>query len=283
MKKRKKVMMIGALILCIALIFGIYDYIISSRYESTDDAFLDGHIIPISAKISGHVQKVYIRDNQWVKAGELLVEIDPQDFQVHFEKAQAALKSAEAEEKKTIKDLDRYRQLRAREEVSEQEIDLIRTASVTRQQNSKVAAAELKQAELNLSYTKINAPEMGRITRKSVEEGAYVQVGQPLLALVPSDLWVTANFKENQIKNFKIGQKVEIEIDAFPDKTFKGHIESIQAGSGARFSLFPPENATGNFVKVVQRVPVKIVFDEPTDPSHPLGPGMSVKPKVRIK
>jgi len=143
--------------------------------------------------------------------------------------------------------------------------------------------AQVAQAELELSYTKVYAPESGRVTRKSVEEGALVQIGQPLLAIVGGDVWVTANFKESQIGMMTPGQSVEISVDAYPDKVFKAHVDSIQAGTGARFSLIPPENATGNYVKVVQRVPVKIVFDESPDPRHMLAPGMSVVPEVRVK
>jgi membrane fusion protein (multidrug efflux system) len=143
--------------------------------------------------------------------------------------------------------------------------------------------AAVAQAELELSYTKIYAPDTGRVTHKSVEEGALVQSGQPLMAIVPGDVWVTANFKENQIGSMHPGQPVEITVDAYPDKTFKGHVDSIQAGTGTRFSLLPAENATGNYVKVVQRVPVKIVFDEPPDPRHMLAPGMSVEPEVKVR
>jgi membrane fusion protein (multidrug efflux system) len=143
--------------------------------------------------------------------------------------------------------------------------------------------AAVAQAELELSYTKIYAPDTGRVTHKSVEEGALVQSGQPLMAIVPGEVWVTANFKENQIGLMQPGQPVEITVDAYPDKTFKGHVDSIQAGTGTRFSLLPAENATGNYVKVVQRVPVKIVFDEPPDPNHMLAPGMSVEPEVKIR
>jgi membrane fusion protein (multidrug efflux system) len=139
------------------------------------------------------------------------------------------------------------------------------------------------QAELELSYTKLYAPETGRVTNKSIEEGALVQASQPLMAIVPGDVWVTANFKENQIGLMHPGQFVEISVDAYPDKTFKGHIDSLQAGTGARFSLLPAENATGNYVKVVQRIPVKIVFDEPFDPNHLLAPGMSVVPEVKVR
>ncbi len=143
--------------------------------------------------------------------------------------------------------------------------------------------AAVEQAELELSYTKIYAPDTGRVTHKSVEQGALVQSGQPLMAIVPGNVWVTANFKENQIGLMRPGQSVTITVDAYPDKTFRGHVDSIQAGTGARFSLLPAENATGNYVKVVQRVPVKIVFDEPVDPQHLLAPGMSVEPEVKVR
>jgi membrane fusion protein (multidrug efflux system) len=153
------------------------------------------------------------------------------------------------------------------------------TATATTEQ----LRAEVEQAELELSYTKIYATEAGRVTRKSVEEGALVQIGQPLLAIVPGNVWVTANFKESQIGRMVLGQPVDITVDAYSDKVFKGHVDSIQAGTGAQFSLIPPENATGNYVKVVQRLPVKIVFDEPPDPKHMLAPGMSVVPEVAVR
>jgi membrane fusion protein (multidrug efflux system) len=143
--------------------------------------------------------------------------------------------------------------------------------------------AAVAQAELELSYTKIHAPESGRVTNKSIEEGALVQVGQPLMAVVTGEVWVTANYKESQIGKMRVGQTVDLVVDAYPDKTFRGHVESLQAGTGSRFSMMPAENATGNYVKVVQRVPVKIVFDEQPDGEHMLAPGMSVEPEVKIK
>jgi len=146
-----------------------------------------------------------------------------------------------------------------------------------------VRAAAVRQAELDLSYTKIYAPQSGRITRKSVEPGAYVQVGQTLFSIVPDQVWVVANFKETQLRYMQPGQPATVRVDAYPDKLFRGHVDSIQAGAGARFSLLPPENATGNYVKVVQRVPVKIVIDEPPDPKRVLGPGMSVVPEVKVR
>jgi membrane fusion protein (multidrug efflux system) len=141
----------------------------------------------------------------------------------------------------------------------------------------------VRQAELDLSYTKLYAPAAGRITRKSVEPGNYVQVGQTLFSIVPQPVWVVANFKETQLTHIRPGQPVDIRVDAYPDTAFRGRVDSIQAGSGAAFSLLPPENATGNYVKVVQRVPVKILLDGPPDPAHVLGPGMSVVPTVQVK
>ncbi|MBV9391388.1 MAG: HlyD family secretion protein, partial [Verrucomicrobia bacterium] len=143
--------------------------------------------------------------------------------------------------------------------------------------------ANLETARLNQSYTVINAPENGRISHKSVEPGDYVQAGQTLTALVPENIWVTANFKEDQISLMRPGQPAKIKIDALHGRTFRAHVDSIQAGSGARFSLLPPENATGNYVKVVQRVPVKIVFDEQPESGLPLGPGESVVPRVQVQ
>jgi membrane fusion protein, multidrug efflux system len=148
------------------------------------------------------------------------------------------------------------------------------------------AQAAVRQAELDLSYTKIYAPEPGRITKRTVEVGEFLQPGTALFSIVPDNLWATANFKETQLTYMKPGQPVNITVDAYPGKAFRGHVDSIQRGSGAAFSLLPPENATGNYVKVVQRVPVKIVFDDPTDladPRYALGPGMSVEPEVKVK
>jgi membrane fusion protein (multidrug efflux system) len=153
----------------------------------------------------------------------------------------------------------------------------------TAKANLKSAEAQEEQARLNLAYTKVVAPEAGRVAHKNVAVGDYLQVGQNLMALVPLKVWVTANFKETQLDHMRVGQPVEIRIDSYPDKVFHGHVDSFEAGSGAAFDLLPPQNATGNYVKVVQRVPVKIVFDTPPDPHFPLGPGMSVVPSVRVR
>jgi len=164
-----------------------------------------------------------------------------------------------------------------------QQIAVSEAQAKTAGANLESLQAALDEAELQLSYTKIYAPETGRVTRKAVEFGALVQIGQPLMAVVPGEVWVTANFKESQIGTIRPGQSVEVKVDAYADKTFKGHVDSIQAGTGARFSLLPAENATGNYVKVVQRIPVKIVFDEPLDPQHLLAPGMSVVSQVKVR
>ena len=144
------------------------------------------------------------------------------------------------------------------------------------------AQTAVQSAQLDLSYTKIFAPCDGRVTRKAVETGNYVQVGQQLMSIVPPEIWVVANFKESQLKNMRTNQPVLVEIDALGGKKFRAHVDSVQAGSGAAFSLLPPENATGNYVKVVQRVPVKILFDEPLPADHVIGPGLSVTPDVQF-
>jgi membrane fusion protein (multidrug efflux system) len=428
--KRPAFLAVAASLLIAGAIIGVRYWLHARAHESTDDAFIEGHIIQISPKVSGYVAKVYVQDNQEVKAGDLIVELDARDYQARLDQAKAALEAglarlkeartsveltrvntqagvqqasatvaqarsnvassraaaaaertrvaqagaavataeanleqarseavaAEAEAARATADVARYQELFAKDEISRQRLDqavaAARTASAQLEAaRGKVAAAQAQvnearaaqaaaantarraeteisgaqarvsealgrlaqantapqqvavsqaqaetagasieqlraavaQAELELSYTKIYAPESGRVTRKSVEMGAFVQIGQPLLAIVPEDVWVTANFKENQIGEMRPGQPVEIKVDAYPDKTFKGHVDSIQAGTGARFSLLPPENATGNYVKVVQRIPVKIVFDEPPDPQHRLAPGMSVVPEVKVR
>jgi membrane fusion protein (multidrug efflux system) len=191
-------------------------------------------------------------------------------------KAQSQIGSAQAQVKEALGRL-------AQANAGHQQVAVSQAQAETAGASIEQLQAALDQAELDLSFTKIYAPETGRITNKAVELGTLVQAGQPLLAVVPGDVWVTANFKENQIGRMQPGQPVTISVDAYPDKTFKGHVDSIQAGTGARFSILPPENATGNYVKVVQRVPVKIVFDEPPDPKHMLSPGMSVEPEVKVR
>jgi membrane fusion protein (multidrug efflux system) len=356
-------------------------------YESTDDAEVDGHLMPLSARISGYVNKVNVDDNQYVTAGTVLAEIDPRDYQVAVDKARAdvqdaeataqslginvpitsvsttsetsasaadvdnaragvsaaqqqsdvataQLAQAEANDVKAQNDLVRYKQLVARQEISQQLYDQAfsaagaSTANVAaarasvaaaqdqiRQAHAKLSQAEanlrasqtgpqqvassraralsaeatvaakqaaLDQAQLNLQYTKITAPVTG-LVMKNAEVGMNVQPGQQLFTIVPlEDVWVTANFKETQLKYMKPGQRAEVKLDA-NGRTYKGHVDSIAGSSGARTSLLPPENATGNYVKVVQRLPVKIVLDPGQNSDLALRLGMSVEPKVFVK
>lgn len=289
-----------------------------SKYQSTEDAYVESHLVQIAPKVEGQIEQVFITDNQMVHEGDVVAIIDDSDYKIKLEQADAmyqkALKNqkvavananaagSEIENAKT--DLERYKSLYETGAVSKQVLDNAQTrydmvqAKVTTaneaimsKTNSKVVDSDIKslkaardKAALNLSYTKIVAPRTGTITNKNVEKGAYVKVGQPLFAIASDEVWVVANFKESQIGNMKAGQPVSIKIDAYPNKKFTGKVDSIQRASGAKSSLFPPENAVGSFVKIVQRIPVKIVFDEKIDKSkYTIVSGMSVIPRVKIK
>jgi membrane fusion protein (multidrug efflux system) len=274
---------VGGGLAAVALVaLGLY-LALRAPTESTDDAFVEADVVPVSAKISGHVSRVLIEDNQIVKEGDVLVEIDPRDFQTRVDQARAKVASDRAETEKTRADLGRAKALFAKDEASRQDLDHAQAAADAAAADLAQSEAALRQTELDLSYTKIAAPEGGRVTRKAVEAGAYVQVGQAMLALVPQQSWIVANFKETQLTRMRPGQKAEIVVDSYPDQSLKGHVDSIQAGTGARFSLLPAENATGNYVKVVQRVPVKIVLDETLTGGRLLAPGMSVEATVDLK
>jgi membrane fusion protein (multidrug efflux system) len=309
-KKRTVTIIIVIIAAAIVAIWGGKYVLHTLSYQSTDDAFIEGHVAAISPRVSGHVLKVHINDNQQVKAGDLLIELDPADYQARLDSERASLEAAraaaqqshaqiaaaQAAAQRTSLDLKRYEQLVASDSATKQRLDYAAadaqaaTAQLEAAQKQAAAAdakatqneAALRQAELALSYTKIVAPQHGMVTKKSVEVGEYITVGQPLLAIVGKDVWVVANYKETQLRRMRIGQKAVIKIDAYPGKKLNGHVDSIQAGTGARFSLLPPENATGNYVKVVQRVPVKIVFDEEPNVPAGLAPGMSVVPEVRV-
>jgi membrane fusion protein (multidrug efflux system) len=351
--QRRGVIFIGTLALLGLILFLATVFIRVLTHESTDDAFIDGHVISIAPKISGRVATVDVTDNQQVKKGDVLVEIDPRDYEAMkaqkkaaADVAQAKLKSARAmlqQARQHIKtlmagldslkasaaatrvttmlshsDLKRYQEMARGGVVSAQDFEHSKSASDSADANlesknkevdateayaseaeaqmesaaaqEKAAEAEVNQAlaefgqaDLQWSYATIRAPEDGRVTTKAVEAGDYVQAGQALMALVPREVWVTANYKETQITDMRPGQPALVEVDAYPDRKLRAHVDSIQAGSGARFSLLPPENATGNFVKVVQRVPVKIVFDEQMEAQRVLGPGMSAVPEVEVR
>jgi membrane fusion protein (multidrug efflux system) len=313
MRNSRPMVTTGAIVLAVlGLVCGA---VYLSRFmseESTDDAFVTGHIVSVSARVDGHVEKVYVNDNQSVEQDDLLAEIDTRDYKVSLDLVSAAMSAAQAsaeqsraqvgiasvEATRAEKDYNRYRQLfEANGGVTQQQVDNAAAAAQSaaaqlEAANKQVVAAQAKaseaksafdQAQLNLSYTRIYAPQSGRVTNKALEAGEYIRVGQPLMMIVPREVWVVANFKETHLKYMKPGQKVQIKVDAYPQKIFKGHIDSIQAGTGAIFSLLPPENATGNYVKVVQRVPVKIVFDEDPNVTKMLSPGMSVVPVVKVK
>ncbi len=268
---------LGACVLC----YWAISY--ASGHESTDDAFIDGHVVSISPKVSGHVLKVYAADNEMVQSGQLLLEIDSRDYVVRASLAQADLKAAFAELKQANQDAGRYRDLRARKDISAQQYERSTLRVETAQAKLASAKARLQQAELDLSYTKIRAPEAGQVAQKAVEPGAYVQEGQTLLAIVPPARWITANFKETQMTHIHPGEKVAFSVDAYPGRIFYGHVDSIQHGTGSRFSLLPAENATGNYIKVIQRVPVKIVFEDSFNFDRPLALGMSVLPTIETK
>jgi membrane fusion protein, multidrug efflux system len=369
-------------------IFFLWRYLAS--YEATDDAQIDGHVNSVSARVSGHVLKLNVQDNQYVEKGTVLVEIDPADYEVavaqaraeyadaqaqaaaaginvpitdvssssqvsgaqagvssahagisaarqQYEAAKSRVLEADANNTKAQNDLVRYKQLIDKQEISQQQYDQavasaqaaaatwraarasadayaaqieqaqsklvqagadLRTAgtapqtmratrarALSAQANAEQKKAALDQAELNLVYTKVIAPVSGAVSNRTVEVGQNVQPGQEMMKVIPldyTDLWVTANFKETQLKKMKPGLAAEIAVDA-TGKTYKGHVDSIAGASGARFSLLPPENATGSYVKVVQRIPVKIVFEASENKGHELRPGMSVVPKVWIK
>jgi membrane fusion protein (multidrug efflux system) len=308
--------------------FGLKMFITSKTHIETDNAFIEARIVPVSSKVSGTVARVLVNDNQLVKQGDLLLEIDARDYQLQISKAaagvgmaenetggeqmkaeaaRAALQSARARFDQAVLDQNRAEKLFSRDVLPKEQLDRLTTARRVSEAQLKEAEevlkrdqaeaglalkvgnkarilqrkAQLGEAELQLSYTKIYAARDGYITRKSIEPGVNIQAGQLLMALVPlQEAWITANYKERQITYLKPGQKVEFSVDAYPGKTFNGTVDSIMAGTGAAFSLLPPENATGNYVKVVQRVPVKITIDKNSDPERLLRVGMSVVPIV---
>jgi len=280
--RRPGVIIAAAALAIIGVGYGAFAMFHSFTHESTDDAFVDAHIILTAPKIAGRVATVHIDDNQDVKKGDLLVEIDPADAEAALAQAEAKLGHDQAAQLKADQDLKRQQDLFRKGAISPQDRDTAIQNAATTKADVQTDKAAIQQTELNLSYTKIFAPEDGRVTKKAVEPGDYVQVGQNLFALVTPERWTTANFKETQLREMRPGQRAEVTVDAYPDHPLRGHVDSIQAGSGARFSLMPPENATGNYVKVVQRVPVKIVLDEQPDVQRALGPGMSVVPTVTV-
>jgi membrane fusion protein (multidrug efflux system) len=313
-RNTRKRVALGLVVLAVAagVAFGVKEIVFYQHHAETDDAQVEGHIDPVLPKISGYVTEVLVQDNQKVQAGQLLLKIDARDLQAKADTARGAFENARAkaaaaaanvsqartQSLKAAADVARYAPLRAKEEISQQQYDAAKAtadsaadAVTAARMNVSAAEAEAAQkkadlayAELQLSYASVAAPASGTVSKKSVEVGQYVQAGQPLLAIVEdAETWVVANFKETQLKKMRVGQPVTIEVDAYPKAVFHGKVESFAAATGAKFALLPPDNATGNFTKVVQRVPVKIVFTDPPDPARPLRAGMSVNAIVRVQ
>ncbi|MDE1185274.1 MAG: efflux RND transporter periplasmic adaptor subunit [Pantoea sp.] len=341
----KKPLIILAIVAVIMLLVIFWFWFSNRNIETTDDAFTEGNAVTIAPKAAGYVVKLLVRDNQRVKQGDLLVEIDPRDniaqrdqakaqlglaqAQLHQAQAQLALSrvqypaqrdqaladqaKAQANLLNAQADYRRQRgvdpratsqrnidtatvQLRSAEaqlqsakaqvEVASQVALQIRAQETNveaRQQQVEQAQAQLNTAELNLSYTQVRAPYDGFVTKRNVHIGSLVQAGTALFSLVSPDIWIIANFKESQLERMNPGDKVAISVDAWPSLKLEGHVDSIQMGTGSRFSTFPAENATGNYVKIVQRVPVKIVIDKGLDANHPLPLGLSVEPRVTVE
>ena len=325
-QKKKKAFLIVGVVVLVGLIAGYFYSGYRRTHVSTDDAFIDGNIHTIAARINGTVKEISVTDNQSVNKGDLLLEIDPADYSARLREAsssvgaekakldeaetriaaaranlelqRANLKLAEIEKtrsenlyQKEVLPRDRYDRAMTAYEVAvaqvkaaEEQLRSAESQKLTQVSTIKQKEATATLAELNYQYTKIYAPVDGYVTKKSAQIGNQIQPGQPLMAVVGlNDIWVTANFKETQMENIRPGQSVKIEVDSYPGKVFRGKVDSIMAGTGVTFSLFPAENATGNYVKVVQRIPVKIVFEEGTDKDHILRIGMSAVPTVIAK
>ena len=323
-RARRRVVLLTLSILALAAATpSIWRYL--NSYQSTDDAQIDGHIDPLSSRIDGTVIAVHVEDDDRVRKGELLVEIDPRDDQVAVEQAKARLgltlaqvasakqdyaaalanvREADAANFEAQRDAHRYSILLAQQVVPLEEydqytavarvdaakVDFAREAAgsmlkaiAARQADAAAAKAALDQALLNLSYTRIYAPANGIVGNRSVQLGSRIQPGQTLMFVTETDdIWVTANFKETQLARMHRGQTVTIHVDTF-GRNYHGYVAHMPGASGDRFSLLPPENATGNYVKVVQRLPVRILFEPGQDPEHQLHPGMSVEPTVWLQ
>jgi membrane fusion protein (multidrug efflux system) len=353
--KNKKVVFVLFPIIIIIGAVALYFYRgYKATHILTDDAFVDGRIHLIASKVPGTIKVIHVKDNQFVKRNDLLLEIDARDYEVRVKEAQAGLETERAklseirdrvdtvkkqlseviasleaaranlelqeanfrqaeidfkradfllqkevipreqfDKAKTNYDVgvaqvkaakERIKQLEASLETQKAVIKQTETSLIPQHAQIQQKEAILKGAELNKSYTKIYAPSDGYIAKRTVEIGNQIQPGQSLMAVVPlDDIWIIANYKETQLERVKPGQKVKIKVDTYHSKVFYGKVDSIMAGTGVVFSLFPPENATGNYVKVVQRIPVKIILDKGTDPAHILRIGMSVVPTIFVE
>jgi len=344
--KRRFVLPLVAVLAVLGLIWAVKQYTYGRSHASTDDAAVDGHLIPVLAKVSGYVQAVNANDNDHVRADSVVVRIDPSEYKTRLAQADADLAAAraaagtsagggqaqavvqqasgqrasldaqitaaKANANKAKQDLARMEDLAAKQVVSKMQLDGARAASeaaaanvvaLERQQSAaggtvasaeagvRLATARLQAAQaardnaaLQLEYTNVTAPAAGIVSRKQVEPGQLVQAGQPLYTIVAdTGVFVTANFKETQLAEIRVGQPAEIEVDAYQGATALGCVESVSAATGSKFALLPPDNATGNFTKVVQRIPVRIKVTKGLGPDRPLRPGMSVTTHVETK
>ena len=283
-QKKKKAFMIVGVIVVIGLTAGHFYSGYRKTHISTDDAFIDGDIYTIAAKVNGTVNSVHVKSNQAVKKGDLLVELDTADYRSRMEATRANLVLQRANLHQAERELKRAKALFEQDAGSAERYDKAGSTQEIAAAQVKLAEEQLRQAELNLGYTVMKASAEGYVTKITVLPGNQIQAGQPLMALVSLDnLTIVANYKETELGRIRPGQEVEIKVDAFPGKIFKGKVDSIMAGTGVSFSLFPAENATGNYVKVVQRIPVKIVLELGADKEHLLKVGMSVVPTVLAK
>ena len=339
--KRPIFWIIAGVVVAILIVGGVLYWLHARKYVSTDDAFVDAHIVRIAAQTAGQLTRVPNNDNRHVNQGALLADIEPGTPATQLEQARAQVSQADAQiaqaraqllsAQATVRqyaasalspaaqavraahDYQRYAALRQLDPAAAAatQIEQARTnaddtagqaAAARRQVQTAIAnvlsarrqidaaraqrsaaLAQVASARVVTSYLHIVAPTNGQVVNRTVDQGSFVAVGQQLMAIVPDEMWITANFKETQLKNMRVGQPVEIRIDAFPQQTFAGHIDSFQRGAGQAFQLLPPQNATGNYVKVVQRVPVRILFDGATWRHYPIGPGMSVVPTVKVR
>src|SRR5213083_232310 len=311
-RRRTAFVIMGVVLVALAAL-GARRWIFSLSHQSTDDAQVDGHIVPILPKVGGFVTEIRVDENQRVRVGDTLIVLDDRDYKVRLAQAEADLavalagvsnrtrvgqaeaqvEQAQANALKAHAYLDRLRPLAEQDIVSKQQLDAAEAAARAAEAaqaalvgaDARVGAARAArdQAALNLSYTRITAPASGVVSKKTVELGQLVQAGQPLMSVVPlEDVWITANLKKRRLEAVKPGEPVDFTVDAYPGLHFRGHVESLSPATGARFSLLPPDNATGNFTKVVQRLPVRLRPDK-IDPAHPLRPGMSVVVTIQTK
>jgi len=286
MKKHKKKIYLGLFLVLALPILGYFGMhaLKSLDLVTTDDAYIEGRYHTIAAKVGGTVKDVRVQDNQAIRKGDLLFEIDPVDFELKVNDALANVEIKKVVLEQAQRDQGRAEALYRKEIFPKERYENACTAYNLARAQLHAAEAQLKIARRNLEYTHVYAPSDGSITRKALEAGNQIQAGQPLMAVVDmGDIWVTANYKETQLRNVRPGQRAEIRVDTYPGSVFSGKVESIMAGTGAAFSLFPPENALGNYVKVVQRIPVKIVFDKGTCGQHALHLGMSCIPTIFTK